>query len=90
MHEMILSLCRELEERDIYSRTIGIRIRYTGFISRTRSVTLMQPTREVRIIEQAIDGLFAEMWDQTPVRLIGVRLSGLVHPDPVQRSLSDF
>lgn len=90
MHEMVLLLCRELEERDIYSRTIGIRIRYTGFISRTRSVTLIKPTREVRIIEQAIDGLFAEMWDQTPVRLIGVRLSGLVHSDPVQRSLSDF
>ena len=90
MHEMVLSLCRELEERNIYSRTIGIRIRYTGFISRTRSITLMQPPREVRIIEQAIDGLFAEMWDMTPVRLIGVRLSGLVHPDPVQRSLSDF
>lgn len=90
MHAMILSLCQELAERNIYSRTIGVRIRFTGFITRTKSVTLMQPTREVRIIENAVDGLFAEMWDMTPVRLIGVRFSGLVHPDPVQRSLSDF
>ncbi len=90
LHTMILSLCHELEEQNIYSRTIGIRIRYTGFITRTKSVTLMQPTREVRVIECAIDGLFAEMWDRTPVRLIGVRFSGLIHPDPVQRSLSDF
>ena len=87
---MILSLCHELEEQNIYSRTIGIRIRYTGFITRTKSVTLMQPTREVRVIECAIDGLFTEMWDRSPVRLIGVRFSGLIHPDPVQRSLSDF
>ena len=50
----------------------------------------MQPTREVRVIECAIDGLFTEMWDRSPVRLIGVRFSGLIHPDPVQRSLSDF
>jgi len=90
LHEMVLSVCHELERRDSYSRTIGLRIRDSGFITKTRSVTLIQPTREVRIIENAIDTLFAEMWDMTPVRLIGIRVSGLVHHDPVQRTLFDF
>jgi len=90
MHDMVISLCQEMEERNIYSRTIGIRIRNQGFITRTKSVTLMQPTREVRTIEKAIDTLFAEMWDGSPVRLIGVRFFGLVHVDPVQRTLFDF
>jgi len=90
MHQMILSLCYELEERSMYSRTIGIRIRYPGFITKTKSVTLMQPTREVRAIEKAVDALFAEMWALEPVRLIGVRCSGLVYLGPVQRTLHDF
>lgn len=74
----------------MYSRTIGIRIRYPGFITKTKSVTLMQPTREVRAIEKAVDALFAEMWALEPVRLIGVRCSGLVYLGPVQRTLHDF
>ncbi len=90
MHTMASLLCNELYERNMYSRTIGVRIRYTGFITKTRSVTLLQPTREVRLIESAIDGLFKEIWDMTPVRLIGIRLSGLVEHDPVQRTLFDF
>ena len=85
---MILSLCHELEEQNIYSRTIGIRIRYTGFITRTKSVTLMQPTREVRVIECAMTG-FCEM-GIGPGPADWSEFSGLIHPDPVQRSLSDF
>ncbi|KAF5086337.1 DNA polymerase IV [anaerobic digester metagenome] len=90
MQTMIYSLQGELEERNIYSRTIGIRIRYPGFITRTKSVTFMQPTRDIRIIEKAVYGLFTDMWDTKPVRLIGVRCFGLVYPDPVQRTLFDF
>lgn len=90
IHQMILSLCYELEDQSMYSRTIGIRIRYPRFITKTKSVTLMQPTRDVRAIEKAVDGLFAEMWALEPVRLIGVRCSGLVYLGPVQRTLHDF
>jgi DNA polymerase IV (archaeal DinB-like DNA polymerase) len=90
LHEMVRSLCYELEERRMYSRTIGIRIRYRGFVTKTRSVTLMKPARDLKGIIKVIESLFSETWTGEPVRLVGVRCSGLVMPDPVQKTLLDY
>ena len=90
LYGMVDSLCSELVERRTYSRTIGIRIRYQGFVTRTRSMTLMQPTQSVVLLKKAVNSLFFENWTGEPVRLVGVRCSGLVKLDPVQKSLQDY
>lgn len=87
---MVLSLSHELTERRMYSRTIGIRIRNRNFITRTKSVSFMQPVRDARILQKTINSLFAEIWTGEPVRLIGVKCSGLVLLDPVQKTLLDY
>lgn len=90
LHQMVQSLSWELEERNMYSRTIGIRIRNQGFITRSKSVTFMQPSRDPRIMQKSIDSLFLETWTGEPVRLVGVRCSGLVEMNPVQRTLTEY
>lgn len=92
--ETFISLARSLQHhllsRNIRFRTVGIRIRYTGFITISRAVSLFHPEDDCDIMIHHSLALFDEIWDGRPVRLVGIRLSGLVHPDPVQRTLDQF
>ncbi|NLV27861.1 MAG: DNA polymerase IV [Methanomicrobiales archaeon] len=90
LDQMVMSLCQELQERNMYSRTIGIRIRNQNFHTRTKSITMIQPSRDFRILQKTINLLFSDIWTGEPVRLIGVRCSGLVRLNPVQKTLQDY
>ncbi|PKL59936.1 MAG: DNA polymerase IV [Methanomicrobiales archaeon HGW-Methanomicrobiales-4] len=80
----------ELERKKARCRTVGIRIRYTGFITHTRAISgAHADDNETMIIKTAVS-LFNELWNGESVRLVGIRLSGLVYQDPVQTKLQQF
>ena len=90
IHRMIQTVSDELFQRNTYSRSFSIRIRYQGFITRTKTITREHPTSDIRIITQAFFTLFDEIWTGDAVRLIGIRCSGLTIPDNTQKTLNDF
>lgn len=66
-------------------------IKYNTFQSVSHQAVLDTPTSSTNIIYRQSLALFDELWDKTPIRLLGIRTSKLV-PDsePVQLSLFDY
>lgn len=84
------SLHKELVRKKVRCRTVGIRIRYTGFFTQTRAISVPHPDDDEIMIIKTVLSLFDEVWSGEPVRLVGIRLSGLVYQDPVQSTLQQF
>ena len=67
-----------LERRDLYARTVTIKVRYNDFTTVTRSATRRPATRqEEDIVSRAIGLLDRTEASQRPVRLLGVSVHGL-------------
>lgn len=66
-------------------------IKYNTFQSVSHQAVLDTPTSATNVIYRRSLALFDELWDGTPVRLLGIRTSRLV-PDsePVQLNLFDY
>ncbi|HWQ67932.1 MAG TPA: DNA polymerase IV [Methanospirillum sp.] len=90
LSELASSVRYELIRKKARCRTVGVRIRYTGFITRSRAVSWLHPDDSAQAIERTMRTIFFELWSGKPVRLVGIRLSGLVYPDPVQTKLSQY
>jgi DNA polymerase IV (DinB-like DNA polymerase) len=71
-------------------KTVTLKIRYTGFITRTHAVTLSHPSREYDLLYQTVHHLFDTRYEKKPVRLIGVRFSGFDRLSDGQRRLDEF
>ena len=71
-------------------RTLTIKIRYEGFITRTKVITLPHPTAEQGPIASAAQNLFFASLEEKPVRLIGVTAGGLTQNAATQTTLDDF
>lgn len=66
-------------------------IKYNTFRSVSHQAVLETPTASTNCIYQQALALFDELWDQTPIRLLGIRTSKLVPDDePIQLSLFDY
>lgn len=61
----------------VLGRTVTLRVRYHDFRTITRSKTTQEATDVTRVIVERAWQLFDEIDDPTPVRLLGVQLSGL-------------
>jgi len=86
--ETIMSLASEVADdlrKDGYrGRTVTVKIRYHDFKTHTRAQTLAEPIAdEARIRETAI-GLLDRFVLDRPVRLVGVRVSGLTKRETAQ------
>ena len=68
-----------LVRRKLEARTITIKVRYAGFVTVTRSHTLSRATADADVIASWAKDLSAKTdAGQRPVRLLGVRVQGLV------------
>lgn len=81
--EVYIGLVRE----DLSFRTITIKVRYQGFITRTRARTLSHSTRRKETLQSCARSLLREMMEDRKVRLLGIRLSSLSKPDSQQSTL---
>lgn len=95
IHEVFLSLSDSVASRMRKTSTmaymISVEVKYNTFVKNSHQTTLSTPTNTSNTIYQTACRLFDELWDGTPVRLLGIRCSKLVDVDePVQMSLLDY
>lgn len=81
------SLSRDLRNKNKYSNTIAIIIKDNNFNVITRQTKLNNVTNSGEEIYTIAKKLFRENWDETPVRLIGIRLDNLTDTNDYQISL---
>ena len=91
----MLSLCesvgRRLRASHQLAGQICTEIRYSDFRNVSHQMPIDIPTASVNLLYEDACALFDELWDSTPIRLLGIRTSKLVPEDePVQLSLFDF
>ncbi|HJV11296.1 MAG TPA: DNA polymerase IV [Burkholderiales bacterium] len=68
-----------LARRGLAARTITLKVRYAGFVTVTRSHTLSRHTADAEVISSwAVELLSRTEAGTRPVRLLGVRVQGLV------------
>ena len=95
VHEVLLTLADSVASRirkaDSLAYMISVEVKYNTFVKSSHQTTLATPTNTSDTIYRTACHLFDELWDGTPVRLLGIRCSKLVAPDePVQMSLLDY
>jgi DNA polymerase-4 len=83
------TIARSLKKSNLLGSTIRLKLRWPNFDTITRQVTLSSPTDDPERIYQQANSLFKENWNgKTPIRLIGIGISGL-QPPSKQLSLWD-
>lgn len=71
--------------------SICVEIKYYTFVSVSHQTAIHTPTADGEIIYQHACALFDALWDQTPIRLLGIRTSKLSAADePMQMNLFDI
>jgi len=79
---------RSLVEEHLRFKTLTIKVRYTGFITRTKARTLPHGTDDENVIRTCAHALLRETIDDRKIRLLGLRLSSLEKRDVRQTTLS--
>jgi DNA polymerase IV len=75
---MSAELCASLLAHRRRGRTIAIKVRLDDFTTVTRAHTLGQPTRDAQLVGAIAQRLLARYAPARPVRLLGVRVAGLL------------
>ncbi len=81
------SVCDNLEEEHLRFRTVTLKIRYQGFITRSRSRSLSHFTGDATAARSLGRTLFREVYDGRKIRLLGIRLSSFEKRDNRQVAL---
>jgi DNA polymerase-4 len=76
--QMAGELCKSLAAHDNHGRTIGIKVRLDDFSTVTRARTLAAPTCDAEQVTRVALALLEEYAPPRPVRLLGVRVAGLM------------
>lgn len=85
------SVAGRLRKAGQMAEMISVEIKYNTFKKVSHQTTLLAPTCGSDTIYRTACELFAELWDGTPVRLLGIRSSKLTSAgEPVQMSLFDL
>ncbi|MDQ1629750.1 MAG: polymerase [Actinomycetota bacterium] len=88
----LLRLCERtagrLREAGLVGRTVSVKIRFADFTTITRSRTLRDPTDVAQEIFATARGLYEALGlDRARLRLVGVRLEGLVEAETAPRQM---
>lgn len=85
------SVGRRLRSSHQLAGLICTEIKYNTFQSVSHQTLLDAPTASTDVIYQKACMLFDELWNGTPIRLLGIRTTKLVEEDtPIQLSLFDY
>ncbi len=76
--QMAVELCKSLAAHDNHGRTIGIKVRLDDFSTVTRARTLEVPTCDPNEVTRVALTLLEQYAPARPVRLLGVRVAGLM------------
>ncbi len=71
-------------------RTVTVKNRYSGFITRTRTHTIEKPSLDSGVVRSIARKLLFELNEGRPIRLIGLKVSGLQAGDRRSRRIDEF
>ena len=90
LDEMAADLSGTLTRENLFFRTLTLKIRYTGFVTKTWSRTLPHGTNTLQVIQGLARELLAVAPGRGTVRLVGIRLSNLHELGAAQRSIDEY
>jgi DNA polymerase IV (DinB-like DNA polymerase) len=90
LDEMASDLHRTLTRENLFFRTLTLKIRYTGFVTKTFSRTLPHGANAIQAIQDLARELLATAPGRGTVRLVGIRLSNLHERGAAQRSIGEY
>jgi len=91
MDEVAKEVFSRVESEHYLFRNIGIKIRFTGFQTHTRSKSLSSHTISFDVLIRECEKMLSEFYDSDrKVRLIGVRVSGLKKKEEDQKTLTEW
>jgi len=79
--EMAASAARWLARKELFARTVSIKVRYGDFTTITRSHTAPPTRNEAAIVERAVRLLDRTEAGQRPIRLLGASVHNLCDPE---------
>ena len=91
LEEINKKIHNKLKRDGVYYKTVILKIRFEGFITYTRSKSLLFHIRDEKTTLDIILGLYKEFINNgKKVRLVGIKLSNLSTLNQVQRKLVNF
>jgi len=87
MEVLVTEVARALADEGLYFKTVTVRVRYTGFVSKTKAKSLLHYHNDEAAIRSSAGELLRELWDGKPIRRLGLRLSGFRKQDTGQQTL---
>lgn len=85
------SVARRLRTASYRASMVSVELKYNNFTRVSHQKQLSVPTGNSSVLYQAALSLFDQLWNGTPIRLLGIRTSKLITDDePVQLSLFDM
>lgn len=94
LSQIFTALCErvaaDLDRKDIFGRTIGIKLRYADFSTVTRDITLPEATADAAMIRRAAGECLKRVPLDQRLRLLGVRVSHLQSRDQIDTGNTDI
>lgn len=95
VHKTMAEVAEDVHKRILFEnylfKSIGIKIRFSGFETHTRTKTLNSYTNSKETLTRECEKLLSEFFNSgKKVRLIGVRVSTLLRNDQAQKTLLEF
>ena len=87
LEELSDNVTRSLRNQKKYAYVVSVQIKDCYFNTKQHQMKLVNATNVSEIVFKTSKKLFDEMWNLTPIRLIGIRLDKLVSINNVQVSL---
>ncbi|MGI6007505.1 MAG: DNA polymerase Y family protein [Ruminococcus sp.] len=93
--QILLSLSESVSSRlrkaEMMAGSICVEIKYHTFETCSHQMSMPSPANTTDTLYRLSCILFDELWNQTPIRLLGIRTSKLVSEDtPIQMSIFDY
>ena len=90
--ELIADIVKEVAEKNLSFRLVGIFAVMTDLSSKSRSITLDQPAKDQETIKRNVKTLLEKFLYESPLELrrVGVKVSGFSREEPQQKQLTSF
>ena len=88
LQKLVTRLSQNAINKSIEGKTVRIKVRFNDFSTHTSQLTLLSPTNENAVIQNASENLLERILDPIqPIRLLGVALSNFDEKPNIQLSL---
>jgi len=87
MNDLVRDVHRNLTGERLRFRTVTVKVRYTGFVTKTKARSVSHYTDDIRTIGALAHTLLCDLFSDRKIRLVGLRLSGFEARDARQMTL---